>query len=365
MDVSFLRPSITEVPDPFLLELKEDLTLMQDACGNLAQGFDSSISALLPMDLELPAGKIHRASEVLLDLLTPRPEPRKLRGDSVITDSSEELQSPTVHVRRLSTLSAATSPHLLPRQIPTLEQLVISIDQLDHASSSFFPASPEATEVDSGAFIASANKTLILVAKALYELRGSASPIVMESKEVASAVAAPAPFALPKAKMGVVDDDTAVRSILSKRFLSDYKTGDIPMAVDGISAVDGLLTCEGKTLEILFLDNFMPGRTGAEIIRLIRSNPEWSKIVVVFLTTDDSFNVMIEQRKSDGSVERLPKWKTLGFDAYLIKPIKKTDLAQCLKETYQRLFRSTDPLDERRWITNNRECAAAASVEKM
>ena len=214
-----------------------------------------------------------------------------------------------------------------------------NLSQLDLASSDFLPASPEAPKKSSLAFITSASTTLKATRTALRELRETAAPAAVASSTSAAAIAAPTiPCSLPKAHIGIADDDATVRRTLSERYLTDFKIGDIELAIDGKTVIDDLLTKNGHELEILFLDNSMPIKTGIEVIKFIRSNPVWTKIVVIFLTSDSSFDSTYE---------------TLGFDGYLVKPASKQAISQCLNEVFMRLSSLFDPADERRWITNN------------
>ncbi|MGL5630934.1 MAG: response regulator, partial [Azovibrio sp.] len=75
---------------------------------------------------------------------------------------------------------------------------------------------------------------------------------------------------------------------------------------------------EGRCIHFLLLDMQMPGMNGEELGILIRSNPDWSEVFLVLLTSIPF--------RGDG--QRLNQ---LGFNAYLNKPLKDNMLRDCLE----------------------------------
>jgi chemotaxis family two-component system response regulator PixH len=70
--------------------------------------------------------------------------------------------------------------------------------------------------------------------------------------------------------------------------------------------------------DLIFLDVILPGKSGFEICRELKNNPETSKIPVVFCSTKNS------------DVDKI--WgNMLGADAYLSKPIDRDELVVILK----------------------------------
>jgi chemotaxis family two-component system response regulator PixH len=70
--------------------------------------------------------------------------------------------------------------------------------------------------------------------------------------------------------------------------------------------------------DIIFLDVILPGKSGFEICRELKNNPNTSKIPVVFCSTKSS------------DVDKI--WgNMLGADAYLSKPIDHEELAITLR----------------------------------
>jgi two-component system, chemotaxis family, response regulator PixH len=71
--------------------------------------------------------------------------------------------------------------------------------------------------------------------------------------------------------------------------------------------------------DLIFLDVILPGKSGFEMCRELKTNPNTSKIPVVFCSTKDS------------DVDKM--WGTmLGADAYISKPINQDELAVTLKQ---------------------------------
>ena len=71
--------------------------------------------------------------------------------------------------------------------------------------------------------------------------------------------------------------------------------------------------------DLIFLDVILPGKSGYEMCRELKSNPKTSSIPVVFCSTKDS------------DVDKM--WgNMLGADAYLSKPINQEQLTVTLKQ---------------------------------
>jgi chemotaxis family two-component system response regulator PixH len=75
----------------------------------------------------------------------------------------------------------------------------------------------------------------------------------------------------------------------------------------------------GTKPDLIFLDVILPGKSGFEICRELKANPETSKIPVVFCSTKGS------------DVDKM--WgNMLGAEAYLSKPVDKGELVNILKQ---------------------------------
>lgn len=76
--------------------------------------------------------------------------------------------------------------------------------------------------------------------------------------------------------------------------------------------------------DLIFLDVILPGKSGFEVCRELKTNPSTSKIPVVFYSTKNS------------DVDKV--WgKMLGADAYLSKPINKEELVVVLNNLIQKI----------------------------
>ena len=81
------------------------------------------------------------------------------------------------------------------------------------------------------------------------------------------------------AKILVVDDDTAIRRILTR--LLDAEGYDVVGAADGLSAYSRAIS---DRPDIILLDLLMPSMDGLEVLRELKENPETMSIPVIILT---------------------------------------------------------------------------------
>ena len=112
----------------------------------------------------------------------------------------------------------------------------------------------------------------------------------------------------------VVDDSATVRKLVS---MTMEKQGyRVVTAADGFEAA----ACLRKLLpDLILLDITMPGMDGYQVCRLIRQQPETSKVPVVMLSGKDGFFDKIRGRLA-GSTE------------YVTKPFKPERLVQVAKK---------------------------------
>ncbi|NFQ67604.1 response regulator [Clostridium sporogenes] len=94
---------------------------------------------------------------------------------------------------------------------------------------------------------------------------------------------------------------------------------------------DSIVALEKDSYDLIFMDISMPIMNGLDAANIIKKNPEWSKIPIVALTAYDS----LEQKK---------KFKSLGMDDYLSKPIDSDKL----------LYIIDKHLNDNRQIKNNK-----------
>ncbi|HEV3198248.1 MAG TPA: EAL domain-containing protein [Bryobacteraceae bacterium] len=108
---------------------------------------------------------------------------------------------------------------------------------------------------------------------------------------------------MPTARLLLVDDDEALRSLLSRRLRrSGYH---VDLAEDGSQALDMI---RSQTYDLLLLDHLMPGINGIEVLRRIREKWSPSDLPVIMVTAvQESADVVSALR--------------LGANDYVTKPV--------------------------------------------
>jgi CheY-like chemotaxis protein len=152
--------------------------------------------------------------------------------------------------------------------------------------------------------------TTSFATKALAE--ASAMLTAASKSRVSSSVERPAPVALAKVRILVVDDSLPVRIQMKTALESFTKT--IDFADNGDQAVLLIDSCK---YDVIFLDVIMPGRDGYDVCRYIRRHAVQKKTPVIMLTGNSS------------PADRV-KGKLAGCDTYLIKPVRQSVLAEVI-----------------------------------
>jgi twitching motility two-component system response regulator PilG len=113
--------------------------------------------------------------------------------------------------------------------------------------------------------------------------------------------------AQPLPRIMVVDDSTTIRDTAKKFLSSAYEV--IPVD-DGFKC---LAAVQAAKPDLLLLDIMMPKLNGYQALQLIRANPDFATLPIVFLSGKDGpFD------KSRGSL--------MGCDDYLVKPFERQEL---------------------------------------
>ena len=111
------------------------------------------------------------------------------------------------------------------------------------------------------------------------------------------------------ARILVADDDIDIRELVE--FKLSTLGHDIVAVTDGAAAIDA---CKEDRPDLAVLDVMMPGMSGLDAIRVIRSDPSLSDLPVILLTA----------RAQESDVET-------GFDSgaddYITKPFSPRELA--------------------------------------
>jgi DNA-binding response OmpR family regulator len=114
----------------------------------------------------------------------------------------------------------------------------------------------------------------------------------------------------------IVDDEPDIVNLTDKFLkLGDFKT---ITCGNGREALE-ILEEKHDEISLVLLDLMMPGLSGYSVLEKIKSNEDFSDIIVVLFTVK-SFN------------EDIQKGKRLGADYYITKPFSGKELLQKIKE---------------------------------
>ena len=114
----------------------------------------------------------------------------------------------------------------------------------------------------------------------------------------------------------IVDDVQSMRQIL-KIHLRDLNITDVEEAADGEAALSLL---KNLPVDLILTDLHMKGMSGMEFIRTLRSKPDFKKIPVIVISTEQGKGAVVEAAK-------------LGIGAFLIKPFTVEMLSEALKKS--------------------------------
>lgn len=115
------------------------------------------------------------------------------------------------------------------------------------------------------------------------------------------------------ARILIAEDDADIRD-----FLAVVLTGaghEVTAVADGAEVLTRLAF---EPPSLVLIDLHMPGLSGLDALKQIRTVPAWGKVPVVFLT-------------ASGATEDMVRARTLGAQGYLVKPIRSADLLAKLK----------------------------------
>ena len=115
-------------------------------------------------------------------------------------------------------------------------------------------------------------------------------------------------------KVMLVEDEESVRLLL--RLTLEVGSIEIVEAPDGDSAVE---TCLAELPDVVFLDWALPGRSGVEVCRELRRQPETEDTPIIMLTARAG-----EEQRREGL--------EAGADDYISKPFSPEQLLEKLRE---------------------------------
>ncbi len=115
----------------------------------------------------------------------------------------------------------------------------------------------------------------------------------------------------------IVDDEP--NAVVPIQFLMEQQGYKVMIAERGEDALD--LIYQYKP-DLVLLDIMLPGINGFEVCEIIRLNPEYRSIKIIFLT-------------ALGREEQIAKGLALGADAYITKPYSNDELVAIVKEVLE------------------------------
>ena len=118
----------------------------------------------------------------------------------------------------------------------------------------------------------------------------------------------------------IVDDEPNV--VVPIQFLMEQQGYRVMIAERGEDALD--LIYQYKP-DLVLLDIMLPGIDGYEVCEIVRLNPKYRKIKIIFLT-------------AKGREEEIAKGLALGADAYITKPFSNAELVAKVKEILEKTY---------------------------
>ena len=115
----------------------------------------------------------------------------------------------------------------------------------------------------------------------------------------------------------IVDDEPDI--VVPVQFLMEQQGYHVTTANRGEDALD--LICQYKP-DLVLLDIMLPGIDGYEVCEIVRLNPDYRDVKIVFLTA----------RRSEVEIA---KGLSLGGDAYITKPFSNAELVALVKKLLQ------------------------------
>ncbi|MBI4685291.1 MAG: response regulator [Nitrospirae bacterium] len=114
----------------------------------------------------------------------------------------------------------------------------------------------------------------------------------------------------------IVEDSTTTRSLIRAVI---EEVGDFNI-IEAPTGFDALKILPSQDVDLVVTDINMPDINGLELINFVKSNPRYSHIPLIIVTTERS-----EEDKKRGMA--------LGAAAYVTKPFKASELQEIVKKT--------------------------------
>ncbi|MDA8362294.1 MAG: chemotaxis response regulator CheY [Gammaproteobacteria bacterium] len=124
-------------------------------------------------------------------------------------------------------------------------------------------------------------------------------------------------------KILIVDDFATMRGII-KNLLRDLGYNNIVEADDGNTALPVL---RAGGIQFLITDWNMPGMSGLELLRSIRSDANLAKLPVLMVTAEAKRDQIVEAAQA-------------GINGYIVKPFTANTLKEKIDKIYERIAAS-------------------------
>ncbi len=115
-------------------------------------------------------------------------------------------------------------------------------------------------------------------------------------------------------KILIADDEQSI--VVPLEFLMQQKGYQVTAAYNGEEAIEKIISFNP---ELILLDIMLPIIDGFEVCQMIRSNPNWKDIKVIFVS-------------AMGREVDIAKGLALGADAYITKPFANAEIIQKVRE---------------------------------
>ena len=112
----------------------------------------------------------------------------------------------------------------------------------------------------------------------------------------------------------IVDDEPSI--VIPIQFLMEQQGYSVLVAENGEDALDAIYKYKP---DLILLDIMLPRIDGYEVCEIVRLNPDYRNIKIIFLT-------------AKGREVEIAKGLALGANAYITKPFSNTELVAKVKE---------------------------------
>jgi two-component system, chemotaxis family, chemotaxis protein CheY len=112
----------------------------------------------------------------------------------------------------------------------------------------------------------------------------------------------------------LIVEDNPTNGLILRHLVAKAGSGEIVVCDDPTKA---LQMCETRSFDLLMVDHMLPGMTGVQFVRLVRSFERFRETPVVMVTADTSADVREEAM-------------TAGVNTFLTKPIEALGFTQMM-----------------------------------